>query len=118
MRGRPEAHPAILAYLKETFPPWEVMPPRDCAGGEAPVFPVVQNYVERQLEIERGILDERPDTLVHLLRNRRVAETMRDEPGRRVVVRRASDGRVLVAIEGLRKTGSGVAAPGKQDVQG
>lgn len=102
MKGGPSGHARILAYLKETFPPWEVMPARRYADTAAPVFPVVQNYVERQLEVDSTLLEE-PAALVALLRARRVAETMRDEPGRRVVVRWGGEGGLLVDIGVLRK---------------
>jgi hypothetical protein len=102
VKGGPSGHAEILAYLRETFPPWEVVPARRYAGTAAPVFAIVQNYVERQLEVDRTLLDE-PDTLVKLLRTRRVAETMRDAPGRRLVVRLAGDGGLLVDVDVLRK---------------
>ena len=50
---------AIIAYLKETFPPNEVMPPRDYASAVVPVFRVIENYVERQLEVAGDLFDAR-----------------------------------------------------------
>ncbi|MGH7314472.1 MAG: hypothetical protein ACREJV_14955 [Candidatus Rokuibacteriota bacterium] len=94
---------AVIAYLKETFPPGEVGPPRDYSSAVVPVFPVTENYVERQLEIERGLFDDlHPQKLVQLLRSTHAAETMRDQPGRRVVARRIRGDEVALDIETLR----------------
>jgi hypothetical protein len=96
---------AVVAYLKETFPPNDVMPPQDYAGAGVPVFRVIENYVERQLEVARDLFDDlASDTLVALMRAARVGETMRDQPGRRVVVRRLDAGEVALDIEALRRS--------------
>jgi hypothetical protein len=69
------------------------------------VFPVVENYVERQLEVDRALFDDlEPQALVQCLRTARAAEAMRDQPGRRVVVRCLAASQAILDIEALRKT--------------
>lgn len=96
---------AVVAYLKETFPPNDVVPPRDYAGAGVPVFRVIENYVERQLEVAGDLFaDLKSSALVKLMRAAKVGETMRDQPGRRVVVRRLDSGEVALGIDALRKS--------------
>lgn len=95
---------AVVGYLKETFPPNDVMPPRDDASAGVPVFRVIENYVERQLEVARDVFDDlEADALVRLMHAAKVGEMMRDQPGRRVVVGRLDAGGVALGIEALRK---------------
>jgi hypothetical protein len=96
-------HQEIIEYLKASFPTAQVLPPRDHPTSVAPVFPVIEGRVEHQLEIACTLLDEyKGHAVVHLLRTGRVAETMRDQPGKRVVLDRDRCGELLVEIDLLR----------------
>jgi len=96
-------HQEIIEYLKAAFPTAQMPPPRDYATTVATVVPVIEGYVERQLEIARSILDDwKGRTVVHMLRTNRVAETMRDQPGKRVALTQDRCGELLVEIEPLR----------------
>ena len=97
-------HQEIIEYLKAEFPTAQIPPSRNYATAVAPVFPVIEGYVERQLEIARPLLDDfKGHTVVHMLRTNRVAETMRDQPGKRVMLDRDRCGELLVEINPLRK---------------
>jgi hypothetical protein len=97
-------HQEIIEYLEAAFPTAQVLPPRSDATAVAPVFPVIEGYVERQIEIARPILDDwKEHTVVHMLRTNRVAETMRNQPGKRIVLTQDRCGELLVEIEPLRK---------------
>ena len=97
-------HQEIIEYLKAAFPAAQVPPPPGYAIAVTLVFPVIEGYVERQLEVCRPILDDfTGHTVVHMLRTNRVAETMRDQPGKRVVLSRDRCGELLVEINSLRK---------------
>ena len=97
-------HQEIIEYLEAAFPTAQVLPPRDYATSVAPVFPVIEGHVEHQLEIARPLLDDfKEHTVVHMMRTNRVAETMRDQPGKRVVLDRDRCGELLVEINPLRK---------------
>jgi len=97
-------HQEIIEYLGAAFPTAQVPPPRGYASGVAPVFPVIEGYVERQLEISRPILDDfKGHTVMQMLRTNRVAETMRAQPDKRIVLSRDRCGELLVEIEPLRK---------------
>ena len=81
-----------------------MLPPRDYAITVAPVFPVIEEDVERQLEICRPILNDfKGHTVMRMLRTNRVAETMRGQPHKRIVLSRDRCGELLVEIEPLRK---------------
>ena len=43
-------HQEIIQYLEAAFPTAQVLPPRSDATAVAPVFPVIEGYVERQIE--------------------------------------------------------------------
>jgi len=97
-------HQEIIQYLEAAFPTAQVLPPRSDATAVAPVFPVIEADVERQIEIARPILDDwKEHTVVHILRTNRVAETMRDQPGKRVVLTHDRCGELIVEIEPLRE---------------
>ncbi len=97
-------HQEIIKYLEAAFPTAQVLPPRSYATAVAPVFPVIEGYVERQLEISRPILDDfKGLTVVHMLKTNRVAETMRDRPDRRIVLSHDRCGELVVDINPLRK---------------
>jgi len=97
-------HQEIIQYLEAAFPTAQVLPPRSYATAVAPVFPVIEADVERQIEIARPILDDwKEHTVVHMLRTNRVAETMRDQPGKRVVLTHDRCGELIVEIEPLRE---------------
>ena len=51
-------HEEITEYLKAAFPTAQVPPPSDHATTVAPVFPVIEGDVERQLEICRPIWND------------------------------------------------------------
>ncbi len=97
-------HQEIIESLKAEFPTAQIPPSRNSAtAAVAPVFPVIEGYVERQLEIARPLLDDfKGHTVVHMLRTNRVAETMRDQPGKRVMLDRDRCGELLVEINPLR----------------
>jgi hypothetical protein len=97
-------HQEIIEYLKAVFPTAQVLPPWDYATTVATVFPVIEEYGECQLEISRAIFDDfKEHTVVHMLKTNRVAETMRDQPGKRVMLNQDRCGELLVEIEPLRK---------------
>jgi hypothetical protein len=97
-------HQEIIEYLNASFPTAQVLPPRDYAASVAPIFPVIEGYIEHQLEIARPLLDEvKGHTVVLMLRANRVASTMRDQPGKRVVLDRDRCGELIVEINLLRK---------------
>ena len=97
-------HQEIIQYLEAAFPTAQVLPPRSYATAVAPVFPVIEADVERQIEIARPILDDwKEHSVVHMLRTNRVAETMRDQPGKRVVLTHDRCGELIVEIEPLRE---------------
>lgn len=97
-------HQEIIEYLKASFPTAEVLPPSDYSTSVAPVFPVIERYVEHQLEIARPLLDDlKQHTVVHMLRTNRIAETMRDQSDKRIVLSRDRCGELIVSIEPLRK---------------
>ncbi|PYN78397.1 MAG: hypothetical protein DMD96_21210 [Candidatus Rokuibacteriota bacterium] len=97
-------HEEITEYLKAAFPTAQVPPPSDHATTVAPVFPVIEGDVERQLEICRPIWNDfKEHTVLHMLRTNRVAETMRDQPDKRIVLSRDRCGELIVEIEPLRK---------------
>ncbi len=97
-------HQEIIKYLEAAFPTAQVLPPRSYATAVAPVFPVIEGYVERQLEISRPILDDfKGLTVVHMLKTNRVAETMRDRPDRRIVLSHDRCDELVVDINPLRK---------------
>ena len=99
-----EEHQKIIEYLKDEFPAAQVPPPRDYTSAAAPVFPVIEGYVERQLEICRPILDDfEVHTVVQMLRTNRAASTMRDQPNKRIVLSRDRCGELLLEVEPLRK---------------
>ncbi len=96
-------HQEIIEYLKASFPTAKVLPPLDHATSVAPVFPVIEGHVEHQLEIARPLLDDlKGHTVVHMLSTNRVASTMRDQPGKRVVLDRDRCGELIVEINPLR----------------
>lgn len=95
-------HQAIIDYLEAAFPTARVLPPRDDATAVAIVFPVIEEHGERQLEVSRDILDDfKGHTVVDMLTTNRVAETMRGEPGKRVVLSRDRCSELLVEIDPL-----------------
>jgi hypothetical protein len=97
-------HQEIIEYLKAEFPTAQVLQPRDYATTVATVFPVIEGDGEHQLEISRAILDDLTGhTVVHMLRTNRLAETMRDQPGKRVMLDRDRCGELVVEINPLRK---------------
>lgn len=96
-------HQEIVDYLAAVFPAAQVHPPRGSTGPAASVFLVTEGAVERQLEISRPILDDfKGPSVVQLLRTNRIAETMRDQPGQRVVLNRDKCEELLVLITPVR----------------
>ena len=88
----------IVDYLAAAFPAARVTA-SDSAGGALPVFPVIEGPVERRLEISRHILDDASErAVVALLRTNRIAETMRDQPGKRIVISRDRCAELVVEI--------------------
>ncbi len=97
-------HQEIIEYLQAEFPIAQIPPSLNSAATVAPVFPVIEGSVERQLEIGRSLLDDlETHTVVHMLRTNRIAETMRDQPGKRVMLNRDRCGELIVEINPLRK---------------
>jgi hypothetical protein len=79
-----------------------VVPPSSETSASARVFPVIEGNVERQLEIAHAVWDDfKGPTVVNVLRTNRVAETMRDRPGQRVVVTRDRCAELIVEIKPL-----------------
>src|SRR5713101_3688203 len=76
-------HQEIIEYLEAAFPTGQVLPPRSYATAVAPVFPVIEGYVERQIEIAQPILDDwKGHTVVHMLRTNRSGMHDRPRPAR------------------------------------
>jgi hypothetical protein len=86
----------VVEYLIAAFPGARV----SAAGAAAsPVFPVIDGAVERRLEISRQILDDASERAVEaMLRTNRIAETMRDQPGKRIVISRDRCAELVVEI--------------------
>jgi hypothetical protein len=92
------AHEAVVEYLAAAFPTARVL----SSSAVAPVFPVVDGNIERQLEITQAVWDDFEGLgVVNVLRTNRVAETMRDQPGRRVVLTRDRCAELIVEITPL-----------------
>lgn len=89
----------IVDYLAAAFPAAQVSAPTAPIAGASPVFPVIEGPVERRLEISRHILDDVSErAVVAMLRTNRIAETMRDQPGKRIVISRDRCAELVVEI--------------------
>jgi hypothetical protein len=96
------AREAVVEYLAAAFPTARVLTSSSEASAVAPVFPVIEGNVERQLEIAQAVWDDgKGSSVVNVLRTNRVAETMRDQPGRRVVLARDRCAELIVEITSL-----------------
>jgi hypothetical protein len=96
------AREAVVEYLAAAFPTARVLVSSSEASAVAPVFPVIDGTSERQLEIAQAVWDDfKGATVVNVLRTNRIAETMRDEPGRRVVLNRDRCAELIVEITPL-----------------
>jgi hypothetical protein len=81
------AHEAIIEYVAAAFPTAQVLVSSSEESAVVQLFSVIEGNVERQLEIAQAVWDDfKGPTVVSVLRTNRVAETMRDQPGRRVVL--------------------------------
>jgi len=91
----------IVDYLAAAFPAAQVSAPSASAGA-SPVFPVIEGPVERRLEISRHILDDVSERAAEaMLRPNRIAETMRDQPGKRIAISRDRCAELVVEISPL-----------------
>jgi hypothetical protein len=88
----------VIDYLEAAFPTARVPGPAGPAVA-ASLFSVIEGAVERQLEISRLVLEDFQDeSVIRMLRINRVAETMRDQPGKRIVLSRDRCGELVVEI--------------------
>lgn len=92
---------AVKSYLSEEFPQTSVIYRPDLGDGIVTIFCVIENYGQRQLEISRPLMDDRQN-VVDVLRAHSVAEKMRENPGRRVVVSAPGGGVIECDVENLR----------------
>jgi hypothetical protein len=89
----------VIEYLEAAFPAARVPGPGNPPSATAPLFSVMEGSVERQLEISRLVLEDFQDqAVIRLLRTNRVAETMREQPGKRIVLNRDRCGELVVEI--------------------
>jgi hypothetical protein len=95
---------AVRKYLTDNFPEADIPPPSDFEGaGTGRVFFVEESYDVRQLELGRSVYEDRSVVqLVTLLEAHTVAETMRMNPERRLLMAPVWDGRVTCSLEDLR----------------
>jgi hypothetical protein len=96
------AHEAVLEYLAALFPTARLLASSSEEVAVVPLFSVIDGNVERQLEVTQAVWDDfKGPTVVSVLRTNRVGETMRDQPGRRVVLTRDRCAELIVEITPL-----------------
>jgi hypothetical protein len=96
------AYEAVAEYLAAAFPTARRLASSSEASAAVPLFSVIEGDVERQLQIDLAVWDDfKGPVVVSVLRTNRVAETMRDQPGRRVVLTRDRCAELIVEITPL-----------------
>jgi hypothetical protein len=105
VQGADREYRVVIEYLEAAFPAARVPNPRGETAAAAPLFSVIEGVVERQLEISRLVLEDfTHQAVTRMLRTNRVAETMREQPGKRIVLNRDRCGELVVEINPLEET--------------